>query len=72
MDLANARERLGTLVRTGEGIVFVADDQARVDAMTAIMVQRSAEIDVFEAQANRLLIRLRERPLRRRRQTSEP
>jgi hypothetical protein len=54
-DLANARDRLRTM-----GSV----DLEKIGATEAMMTQRAVEIDQFEAEANRYLHRLGERPLR--------
>jgi len=58
IDLANKRDRLRTMDQADEVVL----EQLR--ATEAVMTQRAVEIDQLEAQANRLLYRLGERPLR--------
>ncbi len=65
VDLVNARDRLRTMVLTDEVL-------EKIRATEAMMTQRSVEIAQLEAQANRYLHRLGERPLRSARAVPRP
>lgn len=57
VDLMNTRDRIRAMV---DG------DPEKIHAIEAVMTQRAVEIDRYEAEANRYLHRLGERPLRSR------